>query len=143
MGRTSIEEIIYEQLAKTYEDKEALVGAEIMRETERMIMLHVIDDQWKDHLLTMDHLKEGIGLRGYGQKDPLVEYKKESFELFQEMWDRIEDESVRYLFFLKPVEGGPPPLPFPDEDEEEQDEDEQEPSPLSPRGGGAEALPPR
>ncbi len=55
------------------------VGADVMRETERMIMLHVIDDQWKDHLLSMDHLKEGIGLRGYGQKDPLVEYKKESF----------------------------------------------------------------
>ena len=55
-------------------------------------MLNVIDNQWKDHLLSMDHLKEGIGLRGYGQKDPLVEYKKESFELFQDMMDRIEDE---------------------------------------------------
>ena len=74
-----------------------------MRETERMIMLHVIDNQWKDHLLSMDHLKEGIGLRGYGQKDPLVEYKKESFMLFQDMMDRIEDETIRYLFFLQPV----------------------------------------
>ena len=64
-------------------------------------MLQVIDDQWKDHLLSMDHLKEGIGLRGYGQKDPLVEYKKESFVLFQDMMDRIEDETVRYLFFLQ------------------------------------------
>ena len=72
-----------------------------MREAERNIMLHVIDDQWKDHLLSMDHLKEGIGLRGYGQKDPLVEYKKESFMLFQDMMDRIEDETVRYLFFLQ------------------------------------------
>ena len=58
-------------------------------------MLKVIDDQWKDHLLSMDHLKEGIGLRGYGQKDPLVEYKKESFTLFQDMMDRIEDETIR------------------------------------------------
>ena len=64
-----------------------------MRETERMIMLNVIDNQWKDHLLSMDHLKEGIGLRGYGQKDPLVEYKKESYVLFQDMMDRIEDET--------------------------------------------------
>ena len=62
---------------------------------------NVIDDQWKDHLLSMDHLKEGIGLRGYGQKDPLVEYKKESFDLFQDMMDRIEDETIRYLFFLQ------------------------------------------
>ena len=72
-----------------------------MREAERNIMLHVIDDQWKDHLLSMDHLKEGIGLRGYGQKDPLVEYKKESYTLFQDMMDRIEDETVRYLYFLR------------------------------------------
>ena len=75
-------------------------------------MLQVIDDQWKDHLLSMDHLKEGIGLRGYGQKDPLVEYKKESFILFQDMMDRIEDETVRYLFFLKPVEGETAPMAF-------------------------------
>ena len=75
-----------------------------MRETERMIMLNVIDNQWKDHLLSMDHLKEGIGLRGYGQKDPLVEYKKESFKLFQAMMDRIEDETIRYLYFLQSVE---------------------------------------
>ena len=79
-------------------------------------MLKVIDDQWKDHLLSMDHLKEGIGLRGYGQKDPLVEYKKESYDLFQDMMDRIEDETVRYLFFLQvpanPAQGGRPQLPF-------------------------------
>jgi preprotein translocase subunit SecA len=69
-----------------------------------MIMLNVIDNQWKDHLLSMDHLKEGIGLRGYGQKDPLVEYKKESFVLFQDMMDRIEDETVKFLFFMQPYE---------------------------------------
>ena len=102
---------------KRYEEKEALVGAAVMRETERMIMLHVIDDQWKDHLLSMDHLKEGIGLRGYGQKDPLVEYKKESFVLFQEMMDRIEDETLRYLFFLQPASGDRMPLPFQPEEE--------------------------
>ena len=72
-----------------------------MRDAERIVMLNVIDNQWKDHLLSMDHLKEGIGLRGYGQKDPLIEYKKESFALFQDMMDRIEDETIRYLFFLQ------------------------------------------
>ncbi len=66
-------------------------------------MLQIIDSQWKDHLLAMDYLKEGIGLRGYGQRDPLVEYKKESYDMFQSMMDRIEDETIRYLFLLQPV----------------------------------------
>src|SRR5205085_8324144 len=97
------------------------------------IMLKVIDDQWKDHLLSMDHLKEGIGLRGYGQKDPLVEYKKESFILFQDMMDRIEDETVRLLFFLQisrePGESGRPQLPFGvDEDGYPEEEEEQPPA---------------
>jgi preprotein translocase subunit SecA len=110
-----------------------------------MIMLNVIDSQWKDHLLSMDHLKEGIGLRGYGQKDPLIEYKKESFALFQDMMDRIEDESIRYLFFLQ-VSAGPeigddgngvgggrprPMLPFSAEEGEEEFEDEEEEEPVS------------
>ena len=71
-------------------------------------MLQVVDAQWKDHLLAMDHLKEGIGLRGYGQRDPLVEYKRESFNVFEAMMDRIEDETLRWLFLLK----------TPDEEEE-------------------------
>jgi preprotein translocase subunit SecA len=66
-------------------------------------MLQVVDQQWKDHLLAIDHLKEGIGLRGYGQRDPLVEYKKESFELFTLMKERIEDQIVQYLFRLQPM----------------------------------------
>src|SRR5207245_11789663 len=94
-----------------------------MRQTERMVMLQVIDDQWKDHLLSMDHLKEGIGLRGYGQKDPLVEYKKESFDLFQSMMERIEDESIRYLFFLQVAQGERPALPFAEEEEWEEEEE--------------------
>jgi preprotein translocase subunit SecA len=68
-------------------------------------MLQIVDAQWKDHLYSLDHLKEGIGLRGYGQRDPLVEYKKESFALFQDMKARIEEEIVRYLFWLRPVVG--------------------------------------
>jgi len=129
MNREEIEDYTVDLLTKKYQEKEDLVGADIMRQTERMVMLQVIDDQWKDHLLSMDHLKEGIGLRGYGQKDPLVEYKKESFELFQSMMERIEDESLRYLFFLQAVQGERPPLPFPeDEGEEEEVEPVTEPS---------------
>ncbi len=72
---------------KSYEEKEAMVGREVLRRVERDIMLQIVDTQWKDHLYSLDHLKEGIGLRGYGQRDPLVEYKSESFELFQDMKD--------------------------------------------------------
>ena len=104
-----------------------MVGPELMRETERMIMLNVIDNQWKDHLLSMDHLKEGIGLRGYGQKDPLIEYKKESYVLFQDMMDRIEDETIRWLFFMQRSDDmarrAAAQVPHPElwEDEEEED----------------------
>ena len=130
LNRAEMEDFILDQLSKRYDEKEALIGPEIMRETERIIMLNVIDNQWKDHLLSMDHLKEGIGLRGYGQKDPLVEYKKESFTLFQDMMDRIEDDTIRFLFFLRLEEepGGTviharPVLPFnPDEEDEEEEE---------------------
>ena len=66
-------------------------------------MLQIVDAQWKDHLYSLDHLKEGIGLRGYGQRDPLVEYKRESFDLFQAMKARIDEEMVRYLWRLRPV----------------------------------------
>jgi preprotein translocase subunit SecA len=124
MTRLEMEDAICDRLAQRYQEKEDLVGPDIMRQTERMIMLQVIDDQWKDHLLSMDHLKEGIGLRGYGQKDPLVEYKKESFILFQAMMDRIEDETIRYLFFLQVAREGPV-LPFPTDEDEEEEEIEQ------------------
>ena len=87
-----------------YDEREAVWGAERMRTHERMIMLQVIDSQWKDHLLAMDHLKEGIGLRGYSQRDPLVEYKRESFDMFEAMMDRIEDETLRFLFLLRTPE---------------------------------------
>jgi preprotein translocase subunit SecA len=121
MTAVQIEDELMQRATAMYEAKEELVGASLMREAERNIMLHIIDDQWKDHLLSMDHLKEGIGLRGYGQKDPLVEYKKESFELFQDMMDRIEDETVRYLYFLRFEFGTPggPSMPFPSADEED------------------------
>jgi preprotein translocase subunit SecA len=104
LTRPEILEVIISRLEQKYAEKEKQIPAEILRETERILMLNVIDNQWKDNLLSMDHLKEGIGLRGYGQKDPLIEYKKESFKLFNEMLDRIEDETIRILFFLQPAE---------------------------------------
>ena len=114
LDRRQIEAEIYEKFVKKYEEKEAMIGPELMRETERMLMLNVIDNQWKDHLLSMDHLKEGIGLRGYGQKDPLVEYKKESYVLFQDMMDRIEDETIRWLFFMQRTDEPVPQVPHPE-----------------------------
>ena len=97
-----LRDTIAQALRRAYEDKEKLLG-KFMRDFERMILLQVIDTQWKDHLLEMDHLKEGIGLRGYGQKDPLIEYKKEGFNMFQSLLDRIEEDAVRYLFLVQPV----------------------------------------
>ncbi|HEX5483717.1 MAG TPA: preprotein translocase subunit SecA, partial [Terriglobia bacterium] len=91
-------------LHERYEEREKVWGPERIRVHERMIMLQVVDSQWKDHLLAMDHLKEGIGLRGYGQRDPLVEYKRESYDMFEALMDRIEDESLRYLFLLRTPE---------------------------------------
>ncbi len=123
LSREELEDTLFEQLAQRYQDREDMIGAENMRNAERWIMLNAIDEQWKDHLLSMDHLKEGIGLRGYGQKDPLVEYKKESYVLFQDMMDRIEDETVRYLYFLRFQAGTAPELPFPEDEEFEQDEE--------------------
>jgi len=86
-----------------YDEKEKTFGPDAMRWLERRIILDIVDTQWKDHLLSLDHLKEGIGLRGYAQKDPIVEFKKEAFTLFEEMMDRIDNETVRYLFLMQPA----------------------------------------
>ena len=98
-----LREKIIKALKDSYAEKEQIIDEDRMREFERVITLQLIDSQWKDHLLAMDHLKEGIGLRGYGQRDPLIEYKKESYDMFQAMMDRIEEETIRYLFLLQPV----------------------------------------
>ena len=94
---------IWKLVKANYEEKEKLVGPELLRRVERDIMLQIVDAQWKDHLYSLDHLKEGIGLRGYGQRDPLVEYKRESFDLFTDMKTRVEEEMVRYIMWLRPV----------------------------------------
>jgi preprotein translocase subunit SecA len=95
--------VLVDKVKLRYDEKEALFGTPMMRWLERRIILDIVDTQWKDHLLTLDHLKEGIGLRGYGQKDPLVEFKKEAFILFEEMMGRIDVETVRYLFLIQPA----------------------------------------
>ncbi|MGA7567723.1 MAG: preprotein translocase subunit SecA [Terriglobales bacterium] len=104
LNRQELGDAIFDKLKERYDAKEALIGVEAMRYHERMIMLSVIDAQWKDHLLGMDHLKEGIGLRGYGQHDPLVEYKRESFDMFEEMMQRFQEETVRYLYLMQIME---------------------------------------
>jgi preprotein translocase subunit SecA len=103
MNQAQIEEAIWAKARAEYEAKEQLLGDEAIRGYERYIVLNIIDQQWKDHLLSIDHLKQGIGLVGYGQKDPLVEYKKQSFNMFQGMLDRIDQNMVRALFNLEIV----------------------------------------
>ncbi len=118
LNHDQLSDAIAEAVAKKYEDKEKQLTPDLMRWLERRIILDVVDGQWKDHLLSLDHLKEGIGLRGYGQKDPLVEFKKEAFILFEDMMARIDNETVRYLYNVQvqmegnaPPQGAPPSTP--------------------------------
>jgi preprotein translocase subunit SecA len=103
MNAAEVEAAVWKKASENYGEKEKIVGAESLRAYERYIMLNIIDSQWKDHLLSIDHLKQGIGLVGYGQKDPLVEYKKQSFNMFQDMLDRIDTNTVKALFNLEVV----------------------------------------
>jgi len=107
LNRQELGDAIFEKLKERYDAKEKLIGPDAMRHHERMIMLSVLDSQWKDHLLSMDHLKEGIGLRGYGQHDPLVEYKKESFDMFEAMLQRFQEDTARYLYLMQILERPP------------------------------------
>src|SRR5262245_41384833 len=104
MSSKELEDALIAKAHEKYDHKETIIGSVAMRYHERMLMLQIVDSHWKDHLLAMDHLKEGIGLRGYGQRDPLVEYKKESYELFEGLMARIEEDTLRFLFLLQPVE---------------------------------------
>ena len=97
----AVREKLSVDVRESYKAKEDEIGQETMRYLEKMIVLQVVDSQWKDHLLAMDHLKEGIGLRGYGQRDPLVEYKREAFDMFGEMSGRISTEIVSRLFKIQ------------------------------------------
>jgi preprotein translocase subunit SecA len=110
LNRHELGETLYEKLRERYEVKEKILGAEQMRYHERIVMLSVLDGLWKDHLLAMDHLKEGIGLRGYAQQDPLVAYKKESFEMFEGMMMRFQEDTARHLFRMQII--GPDGTPI-------------------------------
>jgi preprotein translocase subunit SecA len=103
MTHAELSDALVAAVKQRYEDKETQFGSDMMRWLERRVILDRVDTQWKDHLLTLDHLKEGIGLRGYGQKDPLVEFKREAFTLFEDLMGRIDAETVRYLFLLQPA----------------------------------------
>ncbi len=107
LSRQELGDAIFAKLKERYDAKEKLIGPDAMRYHERMIMLSVLDSQWKDHLRDMDHLKEGIGLRGYGQHDPLVEYKRESFDMFEAMMTRFQEETARYLYLMQILERPP------------------------------------
>ncbi|HEU5351083.1 MAG TPA: preprotein translocase subunit SecA [Terracidiphilus sp.] len=116
LSRHEMGDTIFEKLKENYEAKEQILGNETMRYHERMVMLSVIDGLWKEHLLNMDHLKEGIGLRGYAQQDPLVAYKKESFDMFEAMMLKFQEDTVRFLFRMqilgpdgRPIDAAPRP----------------------------------
>jgi preprotein translocase subunit SecA len=109
LNHDDLAETTVEAVMNRYAEKEKQFSPDLLRWLERRIILDVVDSQWKDHLLSLDHLKEGIGLRGYGQKDPLVEFKKEAFILFEDMMARIDNETVRYLFHVQIQQGEAPP----------------------------------
>jgi preprotein translocase subunit SecA len=111
VSRAALEELVTEAVKARYAEREQELGTELLRALERHEMLIVIDTQWKDHLLSIDHLKEGIGLRGYGQRDPLTEYKKEAFDLFQDMVERVKAAVVERLFKVQVVRDTPMELP--------------------------------
>jgi preprotein translocase subunit SecA len=147
LNRQELGDAVFEKLKERYEAKERLIGSEAMRYHERMIMLSVLDGQWKDHLLNMDHLKEGIGLRGYGQHDPLVEYKRESFDMFEAMMQRFQEDTVRHLYFMQVVgpngeilSGTGPTPQVPEQLPAPQPAELQNPTQVGPNGNGARAA---
>ena len=104
LNRDGLAELIFEAAEKVYEEREAVIGSDEFRQLERVVMLQTVDSLWKDHLLSMDHLKEGIGLRGYAQQNPLIVYKKEGYELFQDMIARIQEETLGILYRIQIAE---------------------------------------
>jgi preprotein translocase subunit SecA len=108
-GREKIKEILFERIKDFYSRKGADLGAPLLHHLEKVVLLQSVDSHWKDHLLAMDSLKEGIGLRGYGQKDPLVEYKREGFAMFTNLMERIQEDTVQRLFKLQVVRDAPLP----------------------------------
>jgi preprotein translocase subunit SecA len=104
LNREGLAQLIFEATTKVYDDREAAIGSAEFRQLERVVMLQTVDSLWKDHLLSMDHLKEGIGLRGYAQQNPLIVYKKEGYEMFQDMIERVKEETLGILFRIQIAE---------------------------------------
>jgi preprotein translocase subunit SecA len=104
LNRDGLAELIFEAAGKVYDEREAVIGADEFRQLERVVMLQTVDNLWKDHLLSMDHLKEGIGLRGYAQQNPLIVYKKEGYEMFQDMIHRVKEETLGILYRIQIAE---------------------------------------
>jgi preprotein translocase subunit SecA len=104
MNRSALADLINEAAVKIYDQRESVIGEEEFRHVERMVMLQTVDNLWKDHLLSMDHLKEGIGLRGYAQQNPLIVYKKEGYDMFQDMIDRVQEETIGILYRIQIAE---------------------------------------
>jgi len=129
LNHDELVESTVEAVMAKYAEKEKQFSPDLLRWLERRIILDVVDTQWKDHLLSLDHLKEGIGLRGYGQKDPLVEFKKEAFILFEDMMTRIDNETIRYLFHVQIQQGEPP-----------QRQAQEQPAPRAPMHSAAAAV---
>ncbi len=114
VGRDALREELQERVLQAYKQKEQTLGSDLLRYLEKMLLLQVIDHHWKDHLLGMDQLRDGIGLRGYGQKDPLLEYKREGFDMFSAMMDRIKADALERLFRVQAARGeAPAPAPTP------------------------------
>jgi len=109
LSKEEIEELLYHTFEELYEKREEDFGSELMREIERAVVLQVVDTRWKDHLAAMDSLREGIGLRAYGQKDPLIEYKNEAFDMFQSMIEAIQEDVVTYIMRVTPKITGQAP----------------------------------
>ncbi len=103
MSREELRQVIIKQALEAYRAKEKEIGTKRLRELERMVFLQMTDTKWKDHLYELDHLREGIYYRGYGERDPLIEYKIESHSMFKDLIDRIDTDTVRYLFRVKSI----------------------------------------
>jgi preprotein translocase subunit SecA len=141
MSRHELGEALFEKIRARYDVKEQILGAAAMRYHERIVMLSVLDGLWKDHLLAMDHLKEGIGLRGYAQQDPLVAYKKESFEMFEAMMMRFQEDTARHLFRMQII--GPDGTPIETAEQMPRpNPDPNSPGPLFSQPGGQPAAKP-
>jgi len=111
VSREGLDELVQEAVKARFAERESELGLELLQALERHEMMIVLDTQWKDHLLSIDHLKEGIGLRGYGQRDPLTEYKKEAFDLFEDMFERMKAAVIERLFKVQIVRDAPMELP--------------------------------